>query len=292
MSAQLQAPEAQHNQSATPPLQIAAISLAVRDLNRVTAFYRDGLGLGVLRQTAGEIELGADGAALVHLLHRPTAIADDPAAAGLFHTAFLLPGAADLGRWLVHARAMGLQLDGAADHLVSQAVYLSDPEGNGVEVYADRPRSEWTWTGPAVARRITMANKRLDLAGLMAQASAPWSGAPAGTRIGHVHLRVGDLARATAFYVGVLGLDVTSMGSEAAFLSTGGYHHHLGVNVWRSPGAGPRDPARAGLASVTMAASDPAVADAIARRGQADDLANTGLRDPWGTQVKITTTHP
>ena len=287
MSVRVQQRAALYSPSAAK-LQVAAVCLVVRDLDRVTAFYRDVIGLTVLRQEAAEVQLGAAGVALLHLLHRPAALADDPASAGLFHTAFLLPGRADLGRWLVHLQATGITLEGAADHLVSEATYLSDPEGNGVEVYADRPPTAWLWNASG---QIEMANKRLDLAGLMAEATAPWTGAPDGTRIGHVHLRVGDIRQAMDFYVGVLGLDVTRSGSEAAFLSTGSYHHHLAVNVWRSPDAGARDPARAGLGWVAMAASDRSVADAIARRGHADDLAGTGLRDPWGTQIKITT-HP
>ena len=281
---------AQHGHS-IPPLQIAAVALVVRNVERVTAFYRDAIGLEVLHRDPSQVQLGAGGIVLLHLLHQPAALPDDPASAGLFHTAILLPRRADLGRWLRHADATGVALDGAADHLVSEAAYLHDPEGNGVEVYADRPPAAWHWTGAAGSRRVDMANHPLDFRGLMEAADAPWTGAPAGTRIGHVHLRVGDLARAAAFYVDVLGLDVIRAASEAAFLSTGGYHHHVGVNVWRSPGAGPRDPARAGLAWVRMDAADSQLT-AIARRSQATDLADAGLRDPWGTQIKITQRSP
>ncbi len=270
--------EVVYSPGVAPPLQVAAVGLLVRDLDLVAAFYHDVIGLTVLSSDAGEVQLGAGGVALIHLLHRPAALADDPAGAGLFHTAFLLPSRADLGRWLVHLRAMGLGLDGAADHAVSEAVYLTDPEGNGVEVYADRPAADWPWTDPAGPRQIELVNRRLDLAALMAEAGRPWGGAPPDTRVGHVHLRVGDVARAAAFYVDALGLDVTLMTPEAAFLSSGGYHHHLGANVWRSLGAGPRDPSRAGLAWVMMEA-----------RGQADAGTSTDLRDPWGTQIKITT---
>ncbi len=279
----------EHRPLAAVPLHVAEVALAVRDLQRVTAFYRDVVGLTVMQEERGSTRLGAGGTVLLELLHRPSALPDDTAAAGLFHTAFLLPSRADLGRWLDHARRMGVTLEGAADHLVSEAVYLSDPEGNGVEIYADRAASTWHWDGPSEAPQIEMANARLDMPGLLALATPRWAGAPAGTRIGHVHLRVGAVRPAVDFYADTLGLALTRAWPEAAFLSTGQYHHHIAANVWRSRGAGPRDPARAGLAWVTMAAADDAILDAIARRSQAGDLSGTGLRDPWGTQIKVIT---
>ena len=136
---------AEHGHS-IPPLQIAAVALVVRNVERVTAFYRDAIGLEVLHRDPSQVQLGADGIVLLHLLHQPAALPDDPASAGLFHTAILLPRRADLGRWLRHAAATGVALDGAADHLVSEAAYLHDPEGNGVEVYADRPPAAWLAT--------------------------------------------------------------------------------------------------------------------------------------------------
>lgn len=275
--------------AACVPMQVGGVALIVRDIAAVTAFYRDIIGLAVLAEADGATVLGAGGVGFLELLHRPAALPDDGRSAGLFHTAFLLPSRADLGRWLLHASATGVELEGAADHLVSEAAYLSDPEGNGVEVYADRPASQWSWTGPPGARQVVMANHRLNMPGLIGEATTPWSGAPAGTRVGHVHLRVGDVARATEFYGGVLGLDLTRAWPEAAFLSTGSYHHHVAANVWRSHGAGPRDPDRAGLAWVTMEAAEEPVLAAIARRGHADALTTTGMRDPWGTQIKFTT---
>ena len=212
--------------------------------------------------------MGAGGDAFLDLLHRPDVKPDDPASAGLFHTAFLLPSRADLGRWLAHIRTLGQKLDGATDHLVSEAVYLHDPEGNGIEVYADRPRAQWGWHDGPDGRRVEMANRPLDADGLLKLAVTPWAGAPAGTRIGHVHLRVGAVGAARRFYGGLLGLDVTAAWDAAAFLSSGGYHHHIAANVWRSAGAGPRDPARAGLASVTLdVAGEQARAGIMARAG-------------------------
>lgn len=270
-------------------LRIGGVALAVRDPGRVAAFYRDVIGLEVIAQDGGAIRLGAGGTAFLELLHRPGTLLDDPATAGLFHTAFLLPSRAALGRWLTHFRALGGQLDGGADHLVSEAAYLRDPEGNGIEVYADRPQAQWRWRGDGAGRRIEMANRPLDMPGLLRAAEAPWTGAPPGTRIGHVHLRVGDVEEAMRFYGGTLGLDLTAGRDQAAFLSTGGYHHHVAVNTWSSAGAGPRDPARAGLASVTLDVADgPALAGIERRAGAAGhSLADPCLNDPWGTVLTL-----
>lgn len=256
------------------PTEIAAVTLAVRDLGRVTEFYRTAIGLDPIETAPGSAWLGAGGRRFLQLLHRPDLEPVDPAAAGLFHTAFLLPAMADLGRWLRHAADRHLRIDGAADHLVSNAVYLSDPEGNGIEIYADRPRSTWRWE----AGQVVMANDRPDLAGLVALDPAPWIGAPSDTTIGHVHLQVGDIARAEPFYADGLGLTVTRRWPRALFLSAAGYHHHLAVNTWRSAGAVPRDPGRAGLRTLTLLTRDPAPAPKT---------------DPWGTTIDFTNgAHP
>ena len=269
---------------ATAPLAVAGVTLAVRDLESVARFYREVVGLELIERTPEGALLGAGGIGFLELLHRPDALPRDPAAAGLYHTAFLLPSRADLGRWLAHAASLGARLDGAADHLVSEAVYLHDPEGNGIEIYADRPSAEWRW----VDGKVVMANARLDTIGLRALANGPWPGAPAGTRIGHVHLQVGDIAKAKRFYADLLGFEVTREGPQVAFLSTGGYHHHIACNIWESPGAGPRDPSRAGLAFVTLAAANPAITEGIDRRSGASNVAKAGLLDPWDTLIRFT----
>ena len=267
-------------------LRIGGVALAVRDLGRVAAFYRDVIGLEIIAQEGDAVRLGAGSTAFLDLLHRPDALPDDPAAAGLFHTAFLLPSRADLGRWLVHFGALGGRLDGAADHLVSEAVYLHDPEGNGIEMYADRPRAAWRWQGTG---RVEMANRPLDTPGLLRAADTPWAGAPPGTRVGHVHLRVGGVEEAVRFYGGALGLDLTAGWDKAAFLSSGGYHHHIAANTWHSAGAGRRDPARAGLLSVTLDIADGPAGASIARRvGTAD----RSLHDPWGTVLTLRAAEP
>jgi len=271
-------------ESGSAPLRVASVALAVRELDRVEAFYRDVIGLGVTARGDGSVRMGAGGIAFLELLHRPDAARDDPAGAGLFHMAFLLPSRADLGRWLGHVGALRHPLDGAADHLVSEAVYLHDPEGNGVEVYADRPRAQWGWRDGPEGRRVQMANLPLDREGLSMDARGKWTGAPGGTRVGHVHLRVGSVDEARRFYGGTLGMDVTATMERAAFLSTRGYHHHLAVNTWRSAGAGLRQAGQAGLASFALEADEGALAGIIRRAGGVDVLGR-GLVDPWGTTV-------
>lgn len=264
---------------------VRSITLTVRDLAGVRAFYEHALGLRVHAAADGRVALGAETPLLI-LEENRAAAPDGPRTAGLFHTALLLPKRADLAAWLEHARTAGVRLDGAADHLVSEAVYLSDPEGNGIEVYVDRPAGAWTWTDG----EVQFANAPLDFAGLAASGGPPWAGAPAGTVIGHVHLRVGDLDRAEAFYAGVAGLPVTSRWPQARFFGAGGYHHHLGANTWASAGAGPRTEGAAGLAGVTFAADGlDAVAERAAAAGVTAEPAANGLalRDPWGTRIAL-----
>ena len=183
-------------------------------------------------------------------------------------------------------------LSGASDHAVSEAFYLDDPEGNGVEVYCDRPADTWEWTGPDL--RIT--TDPLDVESILQEVAptATYAGAPDGLRIGHVHLRVGDVARAEAFYRDALGLDVTRRRQGATFMSSGRYHHHIAGNVWHSAGAGRRDEERAGLSWVSLEAADASAFEtAKARLTQAGEelaVAPTGIAtlDPWGTHLRIT----
>lgn len=270
------------------PLHVGAVGLAVRDLDRLAAFYRDVIGLTVLAQDAHSARLGADGVALLELAHRADAGPDDPAEAGLYHTAFLQPTRADLARWLIHAARNRVPLTGASDHAVSEAIYLDDPEGNGVEVYRDRGPEEWTWDGDIV--RMTTEPLDLDDLSRAAGAARAYAAAPAGLRIGHIHLRVGDLGQAESFYGGVIGLDLTRRRHGAAFMSSGRYHHHVAVNVWHSRGAPARDPGRAGLAWFSLRPADAATRDALlARIARAGAPLQQGAEttDPWGTRIRI-----
>jgi catechol 2,3-dioxygenase len=273
------------------PLRIGAVGLKARDLSRLTDFYANAIGLQVLDRDSKSARLGAGGVTLLELEAAPGATPDDSRAAGLYHTAFLQPTRADLGRWLVHVAHNRVPLSGASDHLVSEAIYLDDPEGNGIEVYRDRAPEEWRWSGD----RIQMATDRLDLDNLAAEArNTSYAGAPAGLRIGHIHLRVGDLAATQQFYSGAIGLDPTAGRGGALFMSSGRYHHHVGSNTWHSAGAGQRDDARAGLAWFAFEAADAAVRDAAVARLRKADLpvaTNTNYveaRDPFGTRVRFT----
>ena len=285
------------NLSATPtfasrtPLHIGAIGLIARDLDRLTNFYRDLLGLTVLERTGRLSRLGVGDTTLIEIEHRPNAKPDDPAQAGLYHTAFLMPTRQDHARWIMHIAKARVPISGASDHGVSEAFYLDDPEGNGIEVYNDRPRERWNWENGLV----TMPTKQLDIEAILQEidpASATYPAAPEGLRIGHVHLRVGDLEKAEQFYRGALGLDLTRRRGGATFMSSGGYHHHVGANVWHSDGAGLRDDDRAGLAWFSIEAADDAAYDAAIAGLKAADApvhAATGgieTADPFGTRVR------
>jgi catechol 2,3-dioxygenase len=286
------------NPSATPtfasrtPLHIGAVALKVRDLDRVTAFYRDVLGLAVLDRGKDGTILGAGGVPFVHLEHDAEAKPDDTREAGLYHTAFLMPTRADLARWILHVARNKTPLTGASDHAISEAFYLDDPEGNGVEVYADRPTESWQWTG----NDLRMTTDPLDIYDILREVppTATFNGAPDGFRIGHVHLRVGDVACAEAFYRDGLGLDVTRRRHGASFLSSGRYHHHIAGNVWHSASAKMRDDRRAGLRWLTLEASDGDAFDQVERRlveaGAKPAPVEGGIEvaDPWGTRVRIT----
>ena len=286
------------NPSATPtfasrtPLHIGAIGLIARDLDLLTNFYRDLLGLTVLERTATRSRLGVGDTTLIEIEHRPDAKPDDPAQAGLYHTAFLMPTRQDHARWIMHIANARIPITGASDHGVSEAFYLDDPEGNGIEVYNDRPRERWTWENGLV----TMQTKQLDVEAILREidpTTATYPAAPEGLRIGHVHLRVGNIEKAEQFYRGALGLDLTRRRGGATFMSSGGYHHHVGANVWHSDGAGRRDPDRAGLAWFSIEAADRAAFDATAARLKAANAAVTttdeGIEtaDPWGTRIRL-----
>jgi catechol 2,3-dioxygenase len=267
------------------PYHIGAVSLRVRDLAGLTAFYLDAIGLNLISQQPGRAVLGIDGEPLVRL----EAGARPPRSkAGLFHIAILLPSRHDLANWLAHAAQTGVRLEGASDHLVSEAIYLSDPEGNGIEVYRDRSRPEWPRRDGAIA----MATERLDLNVLLAEANgAAYAGMPSGTRMGHIHLRVGDTAEAEAFYRDKLGFDLMAHYPGASFLASGGYHHHIGANVWQSRGAGLRGDDEAGLASFELVATDDEAFAAMRERmvaaGGRDDGETAGIADPWNNRLVL-----
>ncbi|SHF15536.1 catechol 2,3-dioxygenase [Kaistia soli DSM 19436] len=257
----------------TRPLHIASVGLKVKSIPTVANYYRALLGLETISEKDGLTVLGAGGVPLLELAALPPGAAlDDPRRAGLFHTAFLMPTRADLGRWVLHASEKRFPVDGMSDHLVSEAFYLTDPEGNGIEIYADRPETTWTRDG----KGLKMATEPLDVNAIVQAvpaSAAPYHQAPDLLRIGHVHLRVGDDKLAEDWWTSEIGLDVMAHYPGASFLASGGYHHHIAGNIWRSRGAGKRDAARGGLSHVTLSGSGIA--------------ADRELVDPWGTVVRL-----
>lgn len=272
--------------------RLGPVRLQVAELERSVAYYRRVLGFGVVDESTDRAALGvADSEVPGVELHERPGAAPVPRRGrlGLFHYAILLPDRSSLGRFLAHLAEIGVPA-GASDHLVSEALYLNDPDGLGIEVYADRPRSAWRHED----RQLVMATEPLDQRDLLdAAGSEPWNGMPAGTTIGHVHLHVGDLGRAEAFYHEGLGFDKTVWNYPGAlFLSAGGYHHHLGVNTW-ARGAEPAgdDDARLLEWELRVPSMDDAsgALDSLAAAGHAVERSREGgvARDPWGTAVRI-----
>ena len=275
--------------------RLGPVRLQIADLDRSLAWYEQVLGLRTVERTGERAVLAAQGgeAPLVEL-HARAGAAPVPRRGrlGLYHYALLLPDRPALGAFLRHLAQLG-ERAGASDHLVSEALYLQDPDGLGIEVYADRPRESWS----SVGRELRMDSRPLDAHDVMrAAGDAAWTGMPAGTTVGHVHLHVGDLDVADAFYHQALGLDrVVWSYPGALFLSAGGYHHHLGVNTWSEGGAPGDGDAR--LLDWTMALPGAADVDATAAalrsaghaveadRGR--DAGGVRVRDPWGTALRI-----
>ncbi len=276
--------------SAGAPMRIGTVALTVRDLDTVSRFYQQVIGLTSIETGTGLARLGVGDTVLLELRHDPAAPLASPRATGLFHTAFLLPNRTDLAQWLLHAAEQRVPLQGASDHLVSEAIYLADPEGNGIEVYWDRPSETWAWRDGMVE----MSTLALDLNDLVATVkSRDWSGLPAGSLIGHVHLQVGSLDPSDRFYADLLGLDVVCRYPGATFLSSGGYHHHIGTNIWNSRGAPVRSEPTTGLADVEIV-TDAKTLDAVRSRLSPEQAAEAGptrlpLRDPWGTSITVVT---
>jgi len=278
-----------------PATALGGVALTVADVDAQAAYYRDAIGLRELRRDGDTVELGAPDAdaPLVTLVGRPDAPPRPPGTTGLFHLALLVPDRAELARSLRRVTAAGHRFTGASDHLVSEALYLDDPEGNGIEIYRDRPREEWS----RAEGELQMATLPLDLEGVLASAPEQDAGAgmAEGTRIGHVHLQVASIPDAEAFYVDALGFEPTVRGYPGAlFASAGGYHHHLGLNTWAGRGAPPPPSGARGLRSFTIllpdAAALEATLDAAAAAGVEIDRSGEApvVTDPSGNRAVLT----
>ncbi len=272
-----------------PATTVGLLALTVADLERSLAFYTGPIGLTVLARDGQDATLGVADRPLLLLREQPGAEGwprGGGSYTGLYHFALLLPTRLDLGRWLTHWMTQGLPLPGQGDHLVSEALYLEDPDGHGIEIYRDRPREEWTWQGG----QVRMASDPVDIIGLLTDAKysgQPWTGMSDGTRLGHIHLQVGDIPEAAAFYRDILGFDIVAAMPTALFVSAGGYHHHIGMNIWHSQGATPPPDDSVALRFFTIDLPTEEARRAVVARLDAANVrhvreGNTiALADPW-----------
>jgi catechol 2,3-dioxygenase len=251
-----------------PGLRVASVRLAVSDLSRSADFYERVLGLPLVSFDADSARLGPD-------IERPALVLEDiadptplaPASTGLFHVAWLHPSRSALAASVRRVVGQRWRFDGASDHGVSEALYLTDPDGLGIELYADRPREQWE--RPADGRGVRMVTLPLDLEDLLAQdPGGPAPAIPAGTTVGHVHLKVSEVPRSAAFYRDALGFEEQATLPSAAFLSAGGYHHHVGLNSWQSEGASAPPDTAPGLREVEFEIGDAQGVKELERRLQ------------------------
>ena len=271
---------------------VGTVTLHVDDLPGMTAYYRDAVGLVPLTDASGLVTMGRNGRPVVVLQHTPGLPQPRRSEAGLFHTAILFEDRPSLAASVLStARHPRSRYVGSADHLVSEAFYFTDPEGNGIELYVDRDRSQWRYRDG----RVQMDTLHLDAqtylrTHLTEQAAEALHDAPA--QVGHVHLQVGDIPLAREFYASTLGFAVTFEAPGALFVSAGGYHHHLAVNVWNSRGAGPRA-STLGLGEVRITVPDRTELDAVASRlrerglAASDDSRSLTVDDPWRNRVTL-----
>jgi catechol 2,3-dioxygenase len=281
--------------SIPPATKLGPVFLTVSDLPASRQFYERAIGLRASDQDDGTIALASEDSSPLVVLHGDSAAPRlDRRATGLYHLAILLPTRLDLAFALARLAEARWPLDGASDHLVSEALYLSDPDGNGIEIYRDRPREEWQYENGT----LQMSTLALDLRSVLDElerATGPQANAPAGTTIGHVHLQVADIPEAEAFYHGVLGFDVMVRGYPGAlFVSAGGYHHHIGLNTWHSAASGPPAAGAIGLRHYEVQLPDAAELAAVLGRVRAagveivDVPGGALVRDPSGNGILLT----
>jgi catechol 2,3-dioxygenase len=271
--------------------RLGPAALRVADADRALAFYERKIGLEVLDRSKDRVTLGAGGTPVLHLDIRPGIAPRNYKETGLYHVAILVPDRPALGGAIARLAAQQVKL-AAADHLVSEAIYIWDPDNNGIEIYRDRPQAEWVWHD----NQVQMANRPLDFPGLLAEPNVEkLSRAPMtpGTRIGHIHLQVDDLAKAKDFYSDVFGFSPTAARPGALFMSAGGYHHHLGTNVWESRNGPPPSPDTAGLSLITVELPDVPSIDALKARIETanipvhENARGFSFTDPWHIPVAV-----
>jgi catechol 2,3-dioxygenase len=275
----------------TRPAYVGTAHIVVRDLARVSDFYQKIIGLSVIEKSPSGDVLGVGGQPLLTLTTAKDVERAPGNAAGLFHTAFLLPNRPELAHWLAHIAHNNIELQGASDHLVSEAIYLADPEGNGIEIYRDRGPSEWTYKPDGT---IEMATLQLNLQALYETApKTEWKGMAEGTAIGHIHLQVGNIPEADQFYQDVLGLKIMARYPGASFFGSGAYHHHVAANIWNSRGAQARKGNMTGLSGYSLRFNEQQALDsalaALDRLEIQTERHSDGvsLKDPWGIGLTL-----
>jgi len=276
--------------------RMGAVHLTVADLERSCEYYEGAIGLVVIEREEQRATLGAGGEVLLVLVANATGRAM-PHATGLFHLALLLPERTDLAAWLAHARRRRISLAGASDHFVSEAVYLRDPDGHGIEIYADRPRAQWE--GHVASTMTTMPLDLDSLLSLTDYDSPDYPGMPPATTMGHVHLQVSDIAATITFYRDVLGFGLMAeIQGSAAFFGAGGYHHQIAGNTWNSAGRAPAPAGFAALRHYTIVLADEQARDDVQRRLEHHGIAieeHAGgplVRDPSANALVLTVDAP
>ncbi len=283
-----------NTESIHPDTRIGTVHLQVPDLNRSIQFYTDIIGLQTSSRENGSVELGVgDARPLLRLTERSNARRVQ-GTAGLYHFAILVPSRWDLGRSLHRIAETRTPVTGFADHLVREALYLPDIDGNGIEIYRDRPRDKWQFQDGS----LRMGTDPLDVEDVLAEVGdkpPEWTGLASGTSMGHMHLHVGDISEAEAFYCGILGFDLMiRLAGSAGFVSAGGYHHHLGFNIWAGQGVSVAPEDAVGLCWYEVVMADETALDSVVARLDAVDYAHeevstgTMVRDPSGNRVLLT----
>ena len=275
-----------------PGTSIGLVTLRVTNLERSRAFYEGILAFQALELEQGRVVLGGqDKKPLLELREVSGGTPQPRRATGLYHVAILFPTRADLGRELVRVAKAGIEI-GQGDHLVSEALYISDPDDNGLELYQDRPRSTWKWHNGFVQ----MATDPVDIQGLIEEGqrdAEPWNVIPAGTKVGHIHLQVGNIAEARHFYHDILGFDITAQMPSALFISAGGYHHHIGMNTWHSLNAKPTPITSAGLHTYVIVIPTQEGLQAVKERLTANNIPFEEqeniirVDDPWSNHIQL-----
>lgn len=267
-----------------PDTTIGAVTLVVTDLARSLDYYQQNIGLQLHRRNDGQAALGAGGRDLLILHEQPGARPVQRGRTGLYHFALLVPSRKELARTLRHLIDTRTPLGGASDHAVSEALYLSDPDGHGIEIYRDRPRAEWEFPGGTLRMTVDPFQFESVLKELDGN-EPPWDGLAPGATMGHIHLHVAHIPATEHFYRDVLGFDLmVRYGDAASFLAAGGYHHHLGVNTWAGVGAPPPpdDAARLGWYEVRL--PDDAALDAVVERTRRAGLALESIDGGWAVR--------